>query len=144
MTTSPDWKMAVAESFATQSTCVRRQVGAALFWGDTFLRGSRNTEKAGLCETDCPRAHQSYEEQPAGVGYPANCAEHAERILLRNFHKILDGTEVMRRGFGLQASLEIVVTHRPCPERCASLVERAKQLAANRGETLVVRWKEDL
>ena len=138
-----DWKMAVAQAYADQSTCVRRQVGAALFWGDMFVRGAKNTERVGLCETDCPRAQKSYAEQLAGVGYPPQCAEHAEALVLKNLLPIFDGLAVLRR-LRLTGTMELVITAEPCPERCSKLIERAQQMASGFGEQLNVRWRDRL
>ena len=77
---------AMAEAFrmADQSTCVRRKVGAVLLDSVGTMRGrGYNKESDGKCDTDCPRAHLTYAETPAGSPYFNCIAVHAEMVALK-------------------------------------------------------------
>jgi len=77
------------ELVAADSTCVRRQVGAALMSASGELMSlGFNTERMRLrCDKgECPRGRLTHEEKPSGTEPFDDCiAEHAEQVCLSDW-----------------------------------------------------------
>lgn len=116
----------IARDASRNSTCRRRQVGAALFdaRGNLFSVGWNNERPAvGLAPTprncsngDCPRGNLSYKELPADAPYTNCIAQHAEMMAMQKVELLLATEE--------KPDLHMFVTHQPCHE-CQPVLSNA-------------------
>jgi deoxycytidylate deaminase len=109
-------RAAIARQAATNSTCVRAKVGAALFNPSGLLvRVGWNLEEGdgATCENGgCPRGRKTIDELPHYSPYHDCVAVHAEVMVLRDY---VAARWVSFEGFALY------VTHAPCAD-CASYI----------------------
>lgn len=116
-----------AETVATQSNCIRRQVGAILIdpAGKAISFGFNHVFGVPDCSDKCPRAKRSYDEVPALSSYtqPGQVcyAMHAE---IHALNKVRD----------LPPGCKMVVSTRPCPQ-CQDRLDSAGVIAIWPDET---------
>lgn len=103
---------------ARQSSCRRRQVGAALFsLSGELMSVGWNNEQPGhfsCMDGDCPRGMAPYSVVPKDSPYSDCIAQHAEMM-------VLDKLDL--REWAGPLDLTLLVTHRPCHE-CTPILEK--------------------
>lgn len=115
----------ILRNAARQSSCRRRQVGAALFdvAGNLLAVGWNNERpfpngtNRSCMEGDCPRGMAPYATIPADSPYSDCISEHAEMMALSKYLG-QDPAEVWG-----PLDMYLFVTHKPCHE-CSPILER--------------------
>lgn len=116
----PDWHtyfVGIARAVAARADCTRARHGAVIVDAhrriiSTGYNGSPPGSPLSCLEGDCPRAHKTFEQQPANSGGYEDCiALHAEQNAIANARSELRGGT-------------IYITGPPCP-MCAKLIAAA-------------------